>query len=361
MNNVIPLYNPYGMAGGNPYQQQYQQPQQYTNMLPIGSYNYNNTAFANATQQPQQMQPQQQYIFTPVCQNNYGYNNMNPYSNYNPQLQYAGMQPQQQYYQQPTYDNPYPYMQQPQQMYGYNPLSQPYYGYRPFISMQQQEAMLESRVSMSKAKYAAAMTFLGQEIDQRAADLAYNPRNPMYQLNDDDMADNYQWHQFMNYINNTKDIYECDNIITRMSNDYWQRKINYGKEFDNRSLCEFLEEDYHKINREFWIAENIKKGANGRNLSTTYDSKEYNELLKMHQSSNPYIKELLDDSRYDNNIDDFEMGVKSAIEHIKSRNRKFMFEQPLPTTVSPADVQQRRALFTQEILNNTLNRGNKNV
>ena len=33
MNNVIPLYNPYGMAGGNPYsyQQQYQQPQQYTN------------------------------------------------------------------------------------------------------------------------------------------------------------------------------------------------------------------------------------------------------------------------------------------------------------------------------------------
>ena len=74
---------------------------------------------------------------------------------------------------------------------------------------------------------------------------------------------------------------------------------NMHKALDDHSLCTFLEEDLWKLQREQWIADNISPNSRGRNLSATYNSNDFNELLRLHRSSNPYVDELLNNSRYD--------------------------------------------------------------
>ena len=145
-NGMFGQTQPMNSGMYNPYQNQgYMAP--LTNMIPVGSYNYNQTSF--------QQQPTN-YVFQPVGN---GYN-PNPYSVYN--------QPRQDYY------NPFPqYQQQTYQPYSYNA----YYNYSPFMSMQMQQDMIKMEVNKNKIKYRICATYLGQTIDEDYLDELYNPNN----------------------------------------------------------------------------------------------------------------------------------------------------------------------------------------
>ena len=105
--------------------------------------------------------------------------------------------------------------------------------------------------------------------------------------------------------------------------------------------------DLPKLLEEEWIAENIKPKQN-RNLGATYNSDAYNELLRMHQSSNPYVNEILNKSRYDNNVDDAELGLAELFD--KERRRINLLTGKLPTFISSPEAQEARAKWTKEIL-----------
>ena len=74
---------------------------------------------------------------------------------------------------------------------------------------------------------------------------------------------------------------------------------NFHKEYDGMGLCEFLEDHLWKFQREWWIRDNIDTKSS-RNLLNTYSQNPYRELLNMHRSSNPYINDLLFNTKYDN-------------------------------------------------------------
>jgi hypothetical protein len=79
-----------------------------------------------------------------------------------------------------------------------------------------------------------------------------------------------------------------------------------------------------------------------------YDSNDYNELLNLHKSSNPYIGSLLNTSRYDNNLDDIEMGMRLALD--KARRRMNVLEGKVPDYISSPEVQEARNKFLNVVL-----------
>jgi len=130
---------------------------------------------------------------------------------------------------------------------------------------------------------------------------------------------------------------------------------NLHQALDNHSLCEFLEDDLWKLQREFWIRDNLKLNGN-RDLSTTYNSSDYNELLKLHNSStSSYVSDLLNNSRYDNNLDDIEIGMKMAFD--RERRRKAILEGKVPDFISSDETQKRRHEWTQQLMNQIYRKG----
>ena len=307
------------MNGGmyNPYQNQgYMAP--LTNMIPVGSYNYNQTSF--------QQQPTN-YVFQPIGN---GYN-PNPYSVYN--------QPRQDYY------NPFPqYQQTYQPYYSYNN----YYNYSPFMSMQMQQDMIKMEVNKNKIKYRICATYLGQTIDEDYIDELYNPNNKKNIKSDEELKEDRQWREVISYHQASLDPNNMAQTPQMQLAQFLRRKItNYHQYFDNHSMCEFFEEDYPRLEREFWIEENIKR--NGlRDMSTTYNSKAYNELLNLHHSSNPYINEIMNNARYDNNLDDMEIGLAEMFE--RERRRRNLLEGKLPQYISSPEIQKARAEYTQQLM-----------
>ena len=75
----------------------------------------------------------------------------------------------------------------------------------------------------------------------------------------------------------------------------------------------------------------------------------------MHKSSNPYVNELLDTSRYDNNLDDMEIGLPESLD--MQKRRKQVLEGRVPTYISSEETQKRRHEFTNQILNQIYNKG----
>ena len=309
-----------------------QQQMQQNNMIPIGSLNYNSTTFA----QPQQQQ-QNGLVFNPVYQ-------------YNPNL-YA---PQQQ----ATYYNPYPqYNMNNQGYYQPNYSYQGYGGFSPFMSMQKRQEIQNAQVSLAKMKMRISSAITGIECPEETLDILCNPSNPKNIKSNEEVQAERDWAEIQKYhyysINPSNvDYYE------KHMRDFMQLQYkNYHEAFDNHSLCEFTEEDYPRLMREFWIAENIKKNST-RDLSSVYNSNDYNELLKMHMSSNPYIKDLLDNSKYDNNIDDFEVGVTNLAEIFdRERRRRNVLEGKLPTYISSPEVQAQRRAFTNELMQQIYQKG----
>ena len=68
----------------------------------------------------------------------------------------------------------------------------------------------------------------------------------------------------------------------------------------------------------------------------------------MHRSSNPYVSQLLDVSKYDNNVDDVVMGMTTALDRQQKINN--ILSGKVPTFVSSEEEQVRRARFTNEIM-----------
>ena len=297
--------------------------QQFNNMIPIGNFNYNTTAFA-------QQQPNQGFVFQPVT----AYN-LNPY------------QPRQDYY------NPFPqYNQNPYYSY------QGYGGFSPFLSMQKRQDMMNAQISVSKLKCKIAMAMTGTEYDDEKIDILYNPNNPANIKTPEQQDSDREWKQVQLFHHYSVNPSPIDYPEKHLANFMQLQIKNYHDAFDQHSLCEFIEEDYPRLMREFWIAENIKKNAT-RDLSSVYSSKEYNELLNMHRSSNPYINDLLNQSRYDNNIDDVEVGLAELFD--REKRRRNLLEGKLPTYISSPEVQAQRRAFTESLMAQIYQKGVKSL
>lgn len=325
-------YNPYAMQSNivSPPTNAYQQSMSYGNMIPVGTYNYNATAFSpNA-------QSNNGYVFQPImgnmAYNSYGYN-----------------QPKQDYY------NPFPEYNKPQasglftQIYG----QQQPYNYSPFMSMQRRQAIVEQQMQLIQLKHKIVATITGTSYDPAAVDKMYNPYNDANVKTPEQIDSDRAWAEIQKFTYFSQHPSQADYPERNMAN-YIQAKVrNFHEALDNHSLCEFVEADLPKLSREIWIAENIKKNST-RDLSRVYNSREYNELLSMHASSNPYLKEILDTSRFDNNIDDMELGLAKIFD--QERRRISILEKPLPTYISSPEVQKQRHAFTEALLQQAFNK-----
>lgn len=331
--------------------QQIMQPQ-------INTQGYYGAAYQQQYQQPTAPMPQQYgygampnngFVFQPV---NYGYG-----GGYNPQPQpqqtqtnyfdpygaYGNQNNNQYYnnYRDPMYANAYGYP--PQQGYtngyygGYNGYG---YGYNPM----QQKRQIDSYVKMMTLKHSIVDKFHGDQTDPHAIAKKYNPA-----LNKPTIEQIQQTEEtrFMNYVSQVfKQPRMYDQVLQERDRILAMSAANH-REFDNHSLFEFLNDDMWKIERDIWIRENVVFNRS-RNLSTMYDSNDYNELLNLHRSSNPYIGSLLNTSRYDNNLDDIEMGMRLALD--KARRRMNVLEGKVPDYISSPEVQEARNKFLNVVL-----------
>jgi len=320
---------PMNFQGFNPYQ---------NNMIPFGNYN-----------QPSVQQPYQYYN--------------NPYGNQQPQNNGLVFQPVGGY-QQPknnyNYYNPYGNTFTPTP-YGYNSYgnaySYNYYnGYRPYASPVAMQQYQNQQIELFKMKYRLANHYVGNEINEDYLDKLCNPNNQIYQKSQEQIAAEEE-HRFMQYVSNVA----CGIIQVPKSNIQREADMlnlmsyNLHQALDNHSLCEFLEDDLWKLQREFWIRDNLKLNGN-RDLSTTYNSSDYNELLRLHNSStSPYVSDLLNNSRYDNNLDDIEIGMKMAFD--RERRRKAILEGKVPDFISSDETQKRRHEWTQQLMNQIYRKG----
>ena len=326
---------PMNPPGFNPYQ---------NNMIPFGNYN--------------QMQPQQQYynnsygiqqpqnnglVFQPVG----GYQQQSPYSSYVQQ-------------QQSNYYNPYGNTFN-QNQYGYNSYGNSYSynnygGYSPFISPVAIQQYQSQQVELFKMKYRMANHYVGNDINEEYLDRLCNPNNPIRQKTEEQRTIDEE-HRFMQYVS------KVANGQIQVPKSYIQHEaemlnlMSYNKHqaLDHHSLCQFLEEDLWRLQREEWIRQNIKINGN-RDLSAVYNSNDFNELLKLHNSSsNPYINDLLNNSRYDNNLDDVEVGMNMAFD--RERRRRAILEGKVPEFVSSDEAQKRRHEWTQQLMNQIYRKG----
>lgn len=318
--------SPIQQTGYNPYtnQQQMYNGYQYNNMVPLNALPYNK---ANNN-----------FVFQPIN----GYNNYyqpQRYDYYNPYGQqqniYGGYYPPTQYY------NPYT---------GY----QSYGNYSPFISPVQQQKMAAEQVALMKIKYKIAAAWDGKVLDEEELDRRINPQNEVNRLTVEQIAERQET-EFINYVSALSRMpMQYENNADREARLMREYSANFHAEFDNHSLAEFLYDDLWKFEREEWIRENIIKSA-GRNLSTTYNSNEYNELLNMHRSSSPYINDILNTSRYDNNIDDLEIGMNVVYD--KERRRQAILSGKIPSFISSEETQKRRAAWTSQIMDQIYKKG----
>lgn len=317
-NGQFGVNAPIQQTGYNPYMNQPQfNPYPYNNMVPINA----------VYQQPQQ----NNFVFQPV---NNTYN----------------------YYQEPRYNYYDPYGSRPQNPYGYqNQYAdyQNYGGYSPFTNAIQQQKAFAQQIELQKMKYRMAAAYRGETLDEEELDKIVNPRNEANIPSAEEVADrqHYQFMQYLSSLVNNPVQYETSyDREARYCREYSE---SMHKELDNHSMAEFFNNDLWRLEREEWIRKNVAK-RNGRNLSKTYNSNAYNELLKMHRDSNPYTNQLMNNSLYDNNIDDLELGMSIVFD--KERRRKAVFEGKVPTIVSSEETQKRREAWTNQIINQIYNK-----
>lgn len=328
-------------------------------MTPQGFNPYQNNIIPFGNNQPM-IQPQQQYqcntygiqqpqnnglVFQPVG----GYIQQSPYNSYIQQ-------------QQSNYYNPYGNTFSQYNMgNGYSPYGNSYSysnygGYSPFISPVAIQQYQNQQVELFKMKYRLANHYVGNEINEEYLDRLCNPNNPIHQKTEEQRSIDED-HRFMQYVSKVANgqiqvprpqAYREADILNQMS-------YNKHQALDHHSLCQFLEEDLWRLQREEWIRQNIKING-GRDLSAVYNSSDFNELLRLHNSStNPYISELLNNSKYDNNLDDVEIGMNMAFE--KERRRKAILEGKVPEFISSDETQKRRHEWTQQLMNQIYRKG----
>ena len=332
---------PMTSPGFNPYQ---------NNIISFGNYN-----------QPM-MQPQHQYsnpygmqqpqnnglIFQPVG----GYQQQSPYGAY--------VQQQQSNYYNP-YGNTFNQSSYGINQNGYSPYGNAYSynnygGYTPFISPVAMQQYQNQQVELFKLKYRLANHYVGNSVDEEYLDRLCNPNNPIHQKTEEQRAIDED-NKFMQYVSKVANgtIQVPKSQVQREAEMLNQMSYNMHQALDHHSLCQFLEEDLWRLQREEWIRQNIKINGN-RDLSAVYNSNDFNELLKLHNSStNPYISDLLNNSKYDNNLDDIEVGMNLAFE--KERRRKAILEGKVPEFISSDETQKRRHEWTQQLINQVYRKG----
>lgn len=287
---------------------------------------------------PQQQQPMNNNWYG-YQQNSMSYQDMNPREDYyNPYPQYGcgNAVPLQ---------NPYGYYPQPQQpYYGYG-----YNGYTPFRSYQQQNVYQQNYIEMQKRKYRICCSITGTEYSEEVAEMLFNPYYNQGNVQQDpiQMERDRIWEdtkRIARYANDPNNVYYSQEQLEGM---FIQEQMRiYHETLDNHHLCEFLEEDLPRLNREIWISKYIDKNAS-RNLSKTYNSQAYNQLLMMHAASNPYISKIIRDGGYDSNLPQ-EMGV---IELLKNKGSPGKGLDGLPAFMHSPEIERHRKMFTEELMN----------
>lgn len=255
-------------------------------------------------------------------------------------LDYAVRRRQQQRYQYeyPYYNNPYNYNR---------------YGNNPMAVQQRQNEIIDLR----KLRIRLAEGYLGNDIQDERLDQLTNPRNPANAMSEEDQG----------FLNMYRMVQQFNQLGMRPVQPLSQAEINaiqlnrarasFDENYGNDDMFTFFNQHSWRIFTEIHEHEDYRD--NSRNLSNTYNSAEFNELLNMHNSSNPYINQLMDDSRYDNNKDDFEVGINLAFERAK-RNQQIRNSQTgigSSRYLTTPEMQQKRAAWTQQILENIARKG----
>ena len=321
-----PVYNPYQnniIQFGN-----YNQPVQFQNQ-----YQYYNNPYS--MQQPQN----NGVVFQPVG----GYQQQSPYNAYVRQQQSNYYDPYgNTFSQQRTYGNPYSYSN--------------YNGYTPYMSPVAMQQYQNQQIELFKTKYRLVRNYLGKEVDEEYLDRLCNPNNPANRKTQEQATidEDFKFIQYVSAVANGRiqtprpQAYIIADNLNKMFEDF-------HNEYDDHSLCQFLEEDLWRLQRDEWIRKNVNLNGN-RNLSAVYNSNTFNELLRLHNgSTNQYINDLLNNSRYDNNLDDIEVGINLAFE--KERRRKAILEGKVPEFISSDETQKRRHEWTQQIMNQIYQKG----
>lgn len=236
------------------------------------------------------------------------------------------------------------YNPQQQQMYGYGYNN--YSRYAPFRSLQQQEQLMQAQIELQKTKYRICCSVTGTEYSEEVAETLFNPKPPVDERTPLQIERDRIWEdtkRIVWYANHQEGLYSQDMLE---ANFLQEQLKNYHEALDNHSLCEFLEEDLPRLNREIWISKYINKNAS-KDLYKTYDSKAYNQLLMMHSSSNPYLNELMNSSKYDNNTGE-SMGLIDLLQMRKQQqNGEYV---GLPKYMSHPVIQEHKRRFTEDIL-----------
>ena len=122
---------------------------------------------------------------------------------------------------------------------------------------------------------------------------------------------------------------------------------NFHKMYDGVGMFDFLENELWKFQREWWIEDNINMKSS-RDLSQQYKQRSYMDLLNMHRSTNPYVNDLLSNAKYDNNVDDMEIGLPSVLATADQRRRQIL-EGRVPQFISSAETQKQRNKYFSEL------------
>lgn len=296
----------------------------YNNIIPIGQTNYN--------------QQQNQYVFRPAM-------NMNQFGN--PYAMNNMCQPNNQYI---PNNNAYNY---------YNPYGAQQnnyaYGYYGGVTPTAYQRMLQEQYSLAKLKYKISGACVGREYTEEQLEYLTNPAARARSMTKEEIEYKREEQQIIQFRNLFAAPQMEQTNAMRASVAIRAMSENFHKEFDDVSLMEFLDDGAGKLLREEWLSKNIKN--EGRDLSRTYSSSDYNDLLNLHRSSNPYLNDILDTSRYDNNLDDLEIGLPSIME--MQRRRQQLIEGNVPQYVSTDENQKRRHEFNEQILQQIYSKGVK--
>lgn len=318
----------------------YSQP---NNIVSFGSMNYN-------------QQTNNQYSFRPVNGGfDMGYNNQQ-YSPYQQNGYY-----QQNYYGYNQYNNncgnnygelsPFLFSPNPVQQQA----SSQYYGcLTPQVSYQD---IRDRQMGNAKLKASIVNSYFGIKYDPKKIEQLYLDNRTEEQINRDKEYNNLL---YWDNLFRQPPVGALETEAMKTARCITDMSRNFHEQFDNIGLCEFLEEHLWKFQREEWIRNNINIKS-GRDLSRIYSMQNYNELLNLHRSSsNSYLGDLLDNTKYDNNLDDMEIGLPSVLLDAERRKRNIL-EGKVPTFISSPEVQKQREGYLNLVMEQVYNKPRKEL
>lgn len=240
-----------------------------------------------------------------------------------------------------------------------NPFPEYYNGgyynrYRPFISAQQQEQINQMYFRTSQIRQKLICGIIGRKYNEEEFNKINAPIDNSAYYNEDITEEQFKAEQnwmdvqrFYYYSMNPNRYYKSEEQRTA---EWLQAYLTeYHRRYDNHSLCEFFEEDLPRLEHELWVSKYIDKNSS-RNLKSIYNTDDYNRLLSIHASNDPYINTILNDSKYDNNTDlEQDMGLVELLH--KHRNKQFQ-NPPMSafqSYINRPEIQEQRKRFNEEL------------